>query len=406
MFRSWCNANARRSSEDEITHVLMDGGILSVPWSKVDEFNKVYIQSIRLGEKLFVVEQKPPDVYNFFVDIDYKDDQHCLEMEQIKTISIIIHDTVKSLFTSPVRCLVTTALPKKVSGDQTKTGVHLNFPGLVVNQVTAVTLMHHLVDALSKVYSGVNWSKVIDDAVYGNPHEGTKGSGFRVPWSHKKGKHIECDGKGCAKCQQSGRIVESEYLSVFVSDGYGPLTYVDQTITLEKLEMATVRVSSDTPVSLTVMPFPLLVPPSDTRVIKKTNKTTSTKEGSFTKTQTKNEVFPDLIPIMETFIRQFLPGQANSRVQGIFKFHSIFLIKTNSKYCENIGRDHGSNHVWFRIESNWSIVQKCFCTCDTLNGRKKGLCKDFTGRPHRLSPSIAKVLFPEKKLGKIKKCIF
>ena len=396
MFRRWCNENARRTNGSEITHVLMDGGILYVPWSKVDEFNKVYVQCVqRGGEKLFVVEQKPKGgVYNFFVDIDYKDaDGNFLEMEQIKTISTIIHDTVKSFGVGLVKCLVSSALPKKVFRGLTKTGVHLNFPGFIVNQESAVALMHHIVSALSRVYSGVDWSKVIDDSVYGNPYEGTQGSGFRLPWSHKKSKHVDCEGKGCPVCSQTGRIVESEYFSVFVSCGGGDLTYVDQDITLEKLEMATVRVRDGTPVKVP--------PPTDT-VVNKNKVVRQKKEGSFTKTQSKNEVFPELIPDIETFIRQYLPGQSTSRVHSIFKFHSILLVKTNSKYCENIGRDHGSNHVWFRIESDGSIVQKCFCTCDTVVGRKKGLCKDFTGRPHRLSPSIKTKLFPEKKLYKFK----
>jgi len=396
MFRTWCNTHARRVGGSEITHVLMDGGILSVPWSKVDEFNRVYVRSILSGEKLFVVEQKTQHGYNFFVDIDYKDEEDALEMEQIKTISTIIYDTVKPF--GAQRCIVSTALPKKVSGGKIKTGVHLNFPGFVVNQRSAVALMHRIVEALCRVYSGVDWTKVIDDAVYGNPLEGTKGSGFRSPWSHKKGKHVDCVGKGCDGCKGSGKTVESEYLSVFVDEG-DSLTYVDQDITLEKLEMTTIRVREGTPLVADVPDIVI----ADVAMVAAPSKQIKIKnEGSFTKAQSKDEVFPELIPVVETFIREYLPGQRSSRVHGIFKFKTIYLIKTNSKYCENLGREHGSNHVWFKIESGGTIVQKCFCTCDTTVGRQRGLCKDFTGRANRLSPSIVTALFPEKNLCKIK----
>ena len=50
----------------------MDGGVLSVPFDRLNQFNEKYIEAIRSGEKLFIVEQKSP-TYNFFVDIDYKD---------------------------------------------------------------------------------------------------------------------------------------------------------------------------------------------------------------------------------------------------------------------------------------------------------------------------------------------
>ena len=40
------------------THVLMDGGILQVPYEQLDEFYSECVHSIRLGKKLYVVEQK------------------------------------------------------------------------------------------------------------------------------------------------------------------------------------------------------------------------------------------------------------------------------------------------------------------------------------------------------------
>jgi len=78
----------------------------------------------------------------------------------------------------------------------------------------------------------------------------------------------------------------------------------------------------------------------------------------------------------------------------MFSDKNSYLISTTSKYCENLQRDHGSNHVWFRIEGH-VIIQKCFCTCETMKGRRYGFCKDFYGRKHTLPAKIFDQLYPK-----------
>ena len=52
--------------------------------------------------------------------------------------------------------------------------------------------------------------------------------------------------------------------------------------------------------------------------------------------------------------------------------------------------------MWFII-SGKLIIQKCFCRCETLRGRKDGFCKDFCGRRHELPSSIINKLYPKKE---------
>ena len=40
------------------THVLMDGGILQVPFEQLDEFYVECIHAVRLGKKLYVVSKR------------------------------------------------------------------------------------------------------------------------------------------------------------------------------------------------------------------------------------------------------------------------------------------------------------------------------------------------------------
>ena len=44
MFQTWCRPYANANN---LSHVLMDGGVLSIPFDKLHEFYNVYVQSVR-----------------------------------------------------------------------------------------------------------------------------------------------------------------------------------------------------------------------------------------------------------------------------------------------------------------------------------------------------------------------
>ena len=184
MFRQWCKQKGYTNSK-AISHVLMDGGILSIPHEDIDEFYEVYVKCIKNSEKLYVVEQKT-ELFNFFVDMDYQDDE-ALNLHEIRSIVNIICDKVES-FNNDSQAIISIAQPKK-KGNQIKTGVHINWPCIVVDQENAIQLMYHIINTLNSIYSSKNWKTVIDQSVYGDPSTNSRGSGFRLPWSHKKGKH-------------------------------------------------------------------------------------------------------------------------------------------------------------------------------------------------------------------------
>ena len=379
MFKSWCAARNFNHATN-LSHVLMDGGVLSVPFDKLNDFHEKYIESVKGGERLYVVEQKS-EKYNFFVDIDYKD-KESLTLDEIKDICKIICDKVKRH--GGKDCLISVA-PPKPCGELTKTGVHMNWPGFVVDQDSAIALREHILIALSKAKGRTtDWNEIIDTAVYGNASRKTKGSGFRMPWSHKKAKHGACDGRGCSDCER-GKIDQLPYLPIYVYR-HGPLSSImriGQDPSLDILKMAVVRTNEPQTTHV--------VPPS-----------TVLKEGTFTATQTKDEVRDDdLKDMIEEFIRKNMEGQGEAYVPKMFKKKDTYLVSTTSKYCENLKREHGSNHVWFII-SGKTIIQKCFCLCETLRGRRDGFCKDFCGRRHQLPTAIVDRLYPQK--DDIKKC--
>jgi len=372
MFKNWCKEQ-KFTTKTNVSHVLMDGGFLSVPFDRLDEFRQRYIDAICSGEQLFVVEQKTP-TYNFFVDIDYKDNR-ALTLEEIQDICKIICDKVKRH--GGKECLISVSPPKK-SGEYIKTGIHMNWNGFVVDQVSALALREHILVALSKAKGASDWNEIIDSSVYGILQRKTKGSGLRMPWSHKIAKHMTCSGRGCDGCEKTGKIVEVAYLPLFIYK-HGPLSSllrIEQHPDVNILKMSEVRTNET---SYVTIEHPIVV-----------------REGSFSDTQTNNELYDEELKLMiQDFVQQNMEGQSDAIITKIFKHMNTYLISTTSKYCENLKRVHSSNHIWFYI-SGRVITQKCFCRCETIRDRRDGFCKDFFGRQHQLHPNIIDKLYKDR----------
>ena len=110
--------------------------------------------------------------------------------------------------------LISVAKPKP-HGDYIKTGVHINWPNFPVNRSSALALRDHIISTLQLVYGSKDWNDIVDLSVYGSSERNTKGSGFRMPYSHKMVNCKECQGKGCESCDK-GRIIQGEYLPIFL----------------------------------------------------------------------------------------------------------------------------------------------------------------------------------------------
>jgi hypothetical protein len=370
MFKRWCKDQGFSNNSD-LSHVLMDGGVLSVPFDKLNDFYEKCVEVYNSGEKIFVVEQKTEN-YNFFMDLDYKDDEE-MSFEQIKSVCKVICDKVSKF--GGKDALISVAEPKPID-TLIKTGIHINWPGFVVNRSSALGIRDHVINTLNLAYGSRDWKDIVDISVYGNNSRNTKGSGFRMPWSHKRGKHEACVGQGCELCNNTGKETQSEYLPIFIYK-HGPsstLQKTEQKPSVDILHMATLRTQSMEPV-----------------IVEGTH-----KEATFTTLQTKNE-FKDQEArlLVEAFVRKNVEGQTTASITKMFKYNKQFLVSTNSKYCENKKCNHNSNHVWFHIVGD-TIAQKCFSTTNVL--RQYGFCKDFSGRRHQLSKKITDILYEDGKV--------
>lgn len=82
---------------------------------------------------------------------------------------------------------------------------------------------------------------------------------------------------------------------------------------------------------------------------------------------------------LEKFIQKFVQGQEQARIRRIQKN----IIFTDSKFCQNIQKEHKSNHIYFVLnEKGTRIHQRCF----------DENCKLFRGREYKLSHSALEEL--------------
>lgn len=289
------------------THVLMDGGILSVPPEDTTEFYERCISLINSGSKLYVVEQKTEN-FKFFVDFDYKAPEK-LEDSDLLQFCSIIHKAIGQ----PGRCLIARARVRPVGEGLLKSGVHIHWPDVVVNRIDALNFRTKIITSLGDG----PWDKVIDAAVYG-------GSGLRMLWSHKKPT-------GDPYIPWRGTDSNHEFTQEF-----------SKTPNLETLTLFAVRTDE--------------VP---------------------RETETLTNVEP-----LEKIIRKYVKGQENVRIKKVQRIDgSTWFAQSDSKWCQNIGREHKSNHVWFSISSG-GVHQRCF----------DEECREFHGPKTILPPSIVEQL--------------
>jgi len=292
------------------THVLMSGGMLFVPTEETQEFYRAYVDAIKLGTKLYVVEQKTRR-FKFFVDLDYKA-QEKLTDEDLFQFCSIIHE---ALGTSS-KCLIAKARPRPVGEGLIKSGVHIHWPDLVVTKIQALQFRTKIILNLTE-YFAADWDKIIDASVY-------DGSGLRMLWSHKKPT-----GDPYVPWKDLGGQVFSKEPDV------------------DTLALFAVRTDGD----------------------------------GYGDSPSAQDVLENNGPL-EEYIRRVLEGQSRTHIKKVQRHdHDGWFAQSDSKYCENVQKEHKSNHVWFAIKSG-RVSQSCF----------DEECREFRGREHILPPSIVEQL--------------
>jgi hypothetical protein len=346
------------------THVFLDGGKACV--SDRAGFHAAYARAIRQGMTQYAVEQRTP-VFRLFVDVDIQD-KGPVDDAMIDKICAKIYEASRSFFFPTQSSMVACRAPVRPMSDgvRWKNGVHCHWPDVYVTASKALSFRSFCVNEVEKEFGSgcfVNsWNDILDAAVF-------RSSGLRMIGSSKKN-------------------TPGTYLPAAVFESTGTVVRVPQGTVMDNfehwIELTSIRVEH----------------PRDTAPHAQGDSTDEAFESRVIQGDHSGSIrrvkFSDVDGVLADFAKVLPAFYRNAKVTSVYEIKSSasaktkkFVLGTNSKNCMNKTNGvHRSNHVYFMLEPR-GVFQKCFCRCDTLEGRRYKHCRDFCGKVANLTPAMA-----------------
>lgn len=411
------------------SHRLLDGGILYVNPHQMEDFFKVYVESLERGQQVFVTETITT-IFHLCIDMDFKSPKEIprnVLLKYCKTIQRVVNEFARNVY-EPVQCkvIVTASSPRKLAKKDEKdpqyikNGVHMNWPGILVDIRDALLIRKAVIIALKKQFgkrdSYNRWDDVIDESIY-------RHGGLRMIGSAKTEKCKKCNGRGrnCVTCMAQGRIIDKDgiYSLFSVLDSDNEVMSEE----IEALRSDRLRLVKETSIKSFEKEtghdeFKLFCPEWFIRLSsqKDFNDIDNMANNKRTVTRKRKQVDPpgwedkeglDKLKIrhsisenddryVETvkFINSQLPAVYRNCIVDMYccDGNNYYVVTTNSKFCMNKGGEHGGNTIYFYINS-MGCYQKCHCKCNDTKGRKFGLCSKYKSSCYRLTSKLNNLLF-------------
>jgi hypothetical protein len=376
------------------THLMLNGGKLYIKNENMELFYENYYNStIVQDEKNYIVECRK-DIFILFFDLDFllNEEKYKKIKENNNKIFIeifrIINDIIYDFFDKYYECIITTAETKKVKKlckseenpenivqkENFKVGFHLHFPEIITNKKIVMEIRKTCLIRLKKYteYFENKISDIIDEHVYTGP-------GLRLTYS-KKGHFIS---------QTKEFIDEGRPYTLFLTlrnneENTDMLNlYQDKKLLIKHTSIIT----QETDI-INIKNNPNLNC-EECEEIENENYEYDNKTGSWNRLLKDDVRHIEILRFFNTYVKDY----STKDIKRIFYSdnENVYILCSVSKYCNNIGRNHNSEHIYFKLNS-LGIFQRCFCKCDTTDGRKHGYCKDFQTKPIQLTPHLRKVL--------------
>lgn len=383
----WLRRNKFLLSKDDTTkptHLCLDGGKFIIPKEYHEDFIEKYIDGVADGEKYYICEI-PTEVSRMYCDLDIIDEREYTKDDillLVKNISKVI-DKYFGEFELIV-CLSKSKKVFKIVNDDKKelikTGIHIIWPELFIKQENALKLVRQFKEQLRSSLGPRpeynSWDDLIDEGVYNSkcPSLRMVGSGK----ISKKGVKKSKDDPGRVGYFDEGRIYYPVYAiksTKIVTIKKGKFKYMKRCI---------LRVYQ--PESQLLIELPNIFTESKPEKLK--------LKGTYT------NVDDPIFKMVEKFVRTETIEEWNLPLTHLTKHNTFYSAKIQGGlYCLNIEREHNSCGIYFQITSE-GLYQRCFCKCNTTEGRKYGLCSKFKSKVFPLSYELRSTLFPNRRKPK------
>jgi hypothetical protein len=309
--------------------------------------------------------------------------------------------------------------------------MHIVFPYLVVNQEQAFSMGQAITckftTEVGNIGLGKTWRDIIDNSVY-------LSNGLRMPGSRKCAKCPHCKGKRCEKCHDMGKVDLGrvyDLVSVFTGEKYdkGMLSRLRGNM-CQMLLHCTIRqpeATASTPGWKKWAGCPSLDPAildriklhrdsildDNLSVNKRFEKLTNAKvnlESSEDKIGQRKQravcitlvesspFYKAALDEIQRFHADYKRTEIRSLMTTVKKtYFRACTIGEGSSVCMNlVKREHNNNSIYFIIKP-CGVYQKCWCNCDTTEGRKHGQCRKFISRGNILLAHNLAILFPNHR---------
>lgn len=376
----WCRQRRYfgRSGGGEVSHLLLDKGVLCIPESSNDDFIHEYSRGVLMGGRPSCIVEYKSRVFRMFYDLDIvtKDIQMATMMsagdfqENVKNIMHIICIATVFLFdvarSSATICI--SNVPKK-KGDEIKIGVHITFDNIFVTSPTALHIREKVLELLRAEENPFanSWEQIVDSAVF-------KGSGMRLPWAakHDDLKRVYTPRVGYLLDSAESCIIETK---LFPDEIIKSLAAVKEVITKTCLRARGVLTKLRNPEIDIECSSPM-------------------RSGKFSHASLRE--YSSAIGEIESLI----PPQYEGKVTGVIKAEHVYMFRHSSQYCENVGRNHKSSNTYFLVSKS-GMRQCCYSRKDEDVGQKYCRCNDFRGDYIKLPAPLIEELFPDEDSKKI-----
>lgn len=346
------------------SHLLLDGGTLSVPDDSASEFIGAYaLGVVKPGrQRPCVVETKTP-VFRMFYDLDAHVDVPAdvpadvpvdvpVIPDRAFEILAIICDTTAACFDQrPDAVVCVSNRPKRLDGGGAKVGIHVTFDHVFVDSATALAVRDRVLHRLAVESSPFSndWNQVVDAAVF-------KGSGMRLPWSAKKNE------------DDRWYVPVAEY----VNGEWARLDNVESSVSAVRAVLSRT--------SLRYFGRP-------TGTVAGAVQVTERIDGTSNLTHVSLKSHGNAAKIVETLVASTHGGNVTAVLVGE---HAV-IFRHESKFCANVGREHRSSNAYFLLTAR-GLQQCCYSRKNVPDLACQ--CVDFRGDYMSVPQELMHRFFP------------
>jgi len=341
------------------THLFLDGGKAAVPDAMHGMFLNMYTNAILRGERLYVVETKTSNFKLFFdIDARYAGDP-AVALQELLRLVVAINQLVTAFWMSsddaPATAIVCTAPIKNDDPASYKLGLHVHWPDIVTNSPIALAFRHHAIEHIREsrnceltCLNGLE--DVLDSCVF-------KANGLRMVYSGKVDEYRAYSPVAIVR----GADVE-EIPPVLAAD-------------------AKRRFIHDTSIRV----FDALLTPCRNGIDKLADETRFAHSRHRQGAQLKLAQYAEVLPKLQSLLPKVYETQ---RFTGAFKTDHAVMLKSSSRYCQNVCREHRTSTVYFLLTRR-GLAQRCYSRKDEHG------CVDYTGDWWHVPADILDQILPQ-----------